>query len=109
MRTESGPATGEAAELIQGAIKNGTTVSNPEAEKTATRIAERVAKSRKKIYVKISRPGMGSYIQPVESMNVVLEEIQTSIDERDLKSKLVIELVEMTKEEHEALSDFDGW
>lgn len=52
---------------------------------------------------------MGSYIQPVESMNVVLEEIQTSIDERDLKSKLVIELVEMTKEEHEALSDFDGW
>lgn len=62
----------------------------------------------KKLYLEVSRPEMGSYIQSFEEIGVVHEEV-TEMQYGELGEKLILELVEMEEEDYKKLPEFIGW
>ncbi len=61
------------------------------------------------IYVKISLNTGGTYIQPIEELNILLEEIKEACTAwGNLSEVWTISLVEMTPEEYEQLPEFSG-
>jgi len=61
-----------------------------------------------KKYIKASRPGMGSFMQPLEEIGVIYEEV-SEIQWGEVGEKLILELIEMEEEEYKKLPEFTGW
>ena len=49
------------------------------------------------------------YIDPATGMSYGLEEIEILLEEMDMGETITIDILEMTKEEFNALSEFEGW
>ena len=61
-----------------------------------------------KQYIKISKPGLGSYTQPLEHIGVIYEEV-SEMQYGEVGEKIILELVEMEEEDHKRLLKFTGW
>lgn len=59
---------------------------------------------RQKRYVRIKLEGGGIYVQPEDDLNVLIDEVADA----EPGAKWTLELIEMTKEEHDRLPEFDG-
>jgi len=62
------------------------------------------------IYAKISRDGMGHYIQPLESLMEALDGEFDGVEQyAEVGDKLTITFVEMSEEDYDKLEEFIGW
>ena len=64
--------------------------------------------SEKTIYVKISLEQGGTYIQPLNDLNVLVDEIREAALAEELESHWSIRFTSMSKEEYAALPEFQG-
>ena len=62
----------------------------------------------KTLYIKVSRPGMGSYTQRISDIGIIHEEVD-EIQFSEVGEKLTLELVAMEEEEYKKLPEFIGW
>ena len=62
----------------------------------------------RKKYIKVSRPGMGSFTQPCEDIGAVHHEVD-ELQWSEIGEKIVLELIEMDEEEYKKLPEFIGW
>lgn len=62
-----------------------------------------------KIYAKIKLIGHGGYIQEIDKLNVLIDEIKAAAEGRDLEATWNIRLVEMDEEEYKNLPEFAGY
>ena len=58
-----------------------------------------------KLYVKISLEGGGTYVQPIEA---IADALDSEFDGANVGDKWTLEIVKMTKEEHDRLPEFEG-
>lgn len=59
------------------------------------------------MYIKVTRSDTrGSYVQPIDQLRQTLD---AELDGIEVGVTVTIEVVEMTKAEYEALSEFEGW
>ena len=62
------------------------------------------------MYVKISRAGLGSYIQPLELLNDTLEAEFDGVEEwAEDGDSLTVSFIEMDEDEYAELEEFSGW
>jgi hypothetical protein len=57
-------------------------------------------------FIKITRPGMGGYIQPIES---IADAVDGEFDGAYPGDAITLTLVEMSREEYDAMPEFKGW
>jgi len=57
-------------------------------------------------FVKISRPGMGFYIQPIAHIGLAID---AELDGAELDEEIHLSLIEMSQEKYNSLSEFTGW
>lgn len=63
----------------------------------------------KQIFVKIALLGYGSYISPLDKLADFIEEVKVAAEERSLDYEWILEFVEMTQEEYDAMPEFTGY
>ena len=57
-------------------------------------------------FIKITRPGMGGYIQPIEDL---ANAIDGEFDGAFPGDMITLTLVEISREEYDAMPEFAGW
>jgi hypothetical protein len=66
--------------------------------------------NKKMIYAKIMRDGMGSYIQPLESLMDALDAEFDGVEQwAEEGDSIIIKFIEMDERDYENLSEFEGW
>ena len=60
------------------------------------------------IYAKISLKGGNTYTQPLDQLDVFLDEIDEAAENESVGEIWTLELIEMTEEEYNNLPEFDG-
>jgi hypothetical protein len=61
-------------------------------------------------YIKIARPNMGSYIEPINNIKYVLDaEFGDYPEYAVVGDKTILEVIEMDDEEYAKLPEFTGW
>ena len=58
------------------------------------------------MYVQVSRPGQGSYVDEVKNLPDILD---GEFDMKEVGSKVCFEFIEMDEAEYAKLKEFDGW
>jgi hypothetical protein len=60
------------------------------------------------IYARIKLHGGATYVQPLDELDVLSEEIQNAAECDDIGARWTVELVRMTEREYKALPEFVG-
>lgn len=57
-------------------------------------------------FIEITRPGMGGYIQPIEDLADAIDGEFNGANPGDM---IILTLVDVSREEYDAMPEFTGW